>query len=98
MFGTIFRMQPKPGQEPAIAEHLRRWERERRPEADGAVAAYLFKSREHAGELTAVAVFDSEANYRKNSEAPAQDRWYRQLREMLEKDPEWNDGDVLVAL
>jgi hypothetical protein len=98
MFGTIYRMQPKAGQELAIAEHLRRWERERRPEANGTVAGFLFKPRENSGELIGVAIFDSEANYRKTSDAPAQGRWYRQLREMLETDPEWNDGDVLVAL
>jgi hypothetical protein len=98
MFGTIYRMTPKAGQEQAIADHLRRWDAERRPQIDGAIAGYLFKSRQNDGELVGVAVFDSEANYRKNAEDPAQDRWYRQLREMLEEDPEWNDGDVLVAV
>ena len=98
MFGTIYRMSPKPGQEQAVADHLRRWDKERRPQSNGSVAGYLFKSRENGGELIGVAVFDSEASYRKNAEDPAQDRWYRQLRDLLAKDPEWNDGDVLVAL
>jgi hypothetical protein len=98
MFGTIYRMRPKAGQEQAVAEHLRLWDRERRPQINGAVAGYLFKSRESDGELIGVAVFDSESSYRKNAADPGQDRWYRGLREMLEKDPEWNDGDILVAL
>jgi quinol monooxygenase YgiN len=98
MFGTVYQMKPKAGQDQAIADHLRLWERERRPLAGGTVAAYLFKPRDNGGALIGVAVFDSEASYRKNAEDPAQDRWYRQLRDMLESDPVWNDGDVLVAL
>jgi hypothetical protein len=98
MFGAIYHMRPKPGQEQAVADYHRRWERERRPSVEGAVGAYVFKPRRRPGELTGVVVFDSEANYYKNADDPEQDRWYRQLRELLEADPEWVDGDVLVAL
>ena len=51
-----------------------------------------------SGELIGVAVFDSESSYRKNADDPKQDEWYRDLRQMLEADPEWSDGDVLVAM
>jgi hypothetical protein len=81
-----------------VADLLRQWERERRPNVPGAVAGYLLKPRSGAGDLVGVAVFDSESNYRKNADDPEQDRWYRQLRDLLEADPEWNDGDILVAL
>jgi hypothetical protein len=64
----------------------------------GAVAGYLLKPRNGRSELLGVAVFDSESNYRKNANNPEQDHWYRQLRDLLEEDPEWNDGDILVAL
>jgi hypothetical protein len=98
MFGTIYRMHPKPDQERRIAEHFRRWEREQRPVVDGMVSGYLFRSKAGMRDLIGVAVFDSEANFRKNAATPAQDQWYRRLREMLEEDPEWSDGDVLVAI
>jgi hypothetical protein len=91
-------MKPRPGQEASIAAHFRRWDRERRPNAGGAVATYLFRPTNTSDQLVGVAVFDSEESYRKNANDPAQDRWYRDLREMLESDPEWDDGDVLVAL
>jgi hypothetical protein len=91
-------MRPKPGQEMNVADHLRRWGRERRPAVQGAVAGYLFRPKSSPQELIGVAVFDSEASYRKNADDPAQNKWYLELREMLESDPEWNDGDVLVAL
>jgi hypothetical protein len=98
MFGTIYRMHPKPDQEGRIADHFRRWERERRPLVDGMVSGYLFRPKASAPDLIGVAVFDSEANFRKNADDPAQDHWYRSLREMLDGDPEWTDGDVLVAI
>ena len=98
MFGTVFRMRPKPGQEAAVEEQLRRWQRERKPIVAGVTASYLFKLRDHPDELIGVAVFDSEAHYRANAEDPEQDRWYRDLRALLETDPEWNDGDITVAL
>jgi quinol monooxygenase YgiN len=98
MFGTIYQMKPKAGHEQAVADHLRRWERERRPNAKGAVAGYLFQSKDRPDTLIGVAVFDSEASYMANAGDPAQDLWYQQLRELLEADPEWNDGDILVAV
>ena len=97
MFGTIYRMRPKPGMEAAIEDLMRREEKGRTRPA-GLVAGYLFRSRSRPGELTGVAVFDSEASYRKNASDPEQDRWYRRLRELLEADPEWYDGDVLMSL
>jgi quinol monooxygenase YgiN len=97
MFGTIFYMRPRPGMEKAIEDLVRREDRERGRPA-GAIAVYLFRPRSRPGELAGVAVFDSETSYRRNADDPEQDRWYRQLRDLLEADPEWNDGDVLVAL
>lgn len=98
MFGTIYRMQPKDGLADKVADYYRRWERERKPNVRGAIAAYVFKPKSHPSELMGVVVFDSETNYYKNADDPEQDRWYRQLRELLVDDPEWNDGDILVAI
>jgi hypothetical protein len=98
MFGTIYRMRPREGEEAGVADYYRRWERERKPVVRGAIAAYVFKPKARPGELMGVVVFDSEANYYTNAADPEQDRWYRQLRELLLADPEWSDGDILVAV
>ncbi len=95
MFGTVFRIKAKPGHEEAMTERLERWREERGSKVQGYVASYMFKLRRQPGEYIGVAVFDSEENYRKNAENPEQDRWYREFREHLEADPEWNDGDIL---
>ncbi len=96
MFGTIFRMRPKQGQEQVVEEVFQRWGRERRSNVAGFVDGYLFTSRSHPGELVGIAIFDSEASFRQNADDPEQDRWYQELRAALEADPEWNDGDVIA--
>jgi quinol monooxygenase YgiN len=97
MFGSVFRMRPRPGQEAAVLEMGRRWERERMPKAEGFVSYYTFKSQSRPGELIGVVIFESEEQYRRNAEDPDQDRWYREFRALLEDDPEWNDGEVIAT-
>ncbi len=80
MFGTIFRMRPQPGQEQVVEELFQRWAQERRSKATGFVDGYLLTSRSQPGEIVAIAIFDSETNFRKNADDPEQDRWYHDLR------------------
>ena len=96
MYGTVFTMRPKPGQQQAVEEHFHRWDHERRQVVSGAFGGYLFRSTSHPGELVAVAVFDSKENYDRNANDPGQDAWYRELRALLEADPEWNDGEAVA--
>jgi heme-degrading monooxygenase HmoA len=95
MFATIFRMKTRPGQEHKLKELGNSWTTERQPQVTGFVASYIIQSVDRPGEFLGISVFDSEENFRKNAADPAQDRWYRQLRENLEVDPEWNDGPVI---
>ncbi len=44
--------------------------------------------------LLAVLFTDRDA-YVRNADDPAQDVEYRKLRELLERDPEWHDGEVI---
>jgi hypothetical protein len=97
MFGTVFQLRPKAGHEEAMIDWLKRWRAERGPKVQGYQASYMFKLRDQPGQYIGVAVFDSEENYRKNASDPEQDRWYRELREHLEADPEWNDGDIIES-
>ena len=93
MYGTMFHMRPRPGHEQAILDGWDAWDRDRRPKVEGAIANYLFRLA--SGELAGVAVFSSRETYLKNASDPDQDRWYRQLRDNLEADPVWEDGEIL---
>ena len=95
MYGSIFRMKVKPGQEQRVVEALEEWERERKPKVKGVVASFLMKPDKQSGDLIGVAVFQDKVSYVANADSPEQDRWYRKLRELLEADPQWEDGEYL---
>jgi hypothetical protein len=91
VFGSVFKIRPKPGKFDAIMEMNQREYRER-----GTIAGWQSSHvlRESSGDVWILAIFDSEDSYRKNAASPDQDKRYRQLREMIEADPEWHDGTI----
>jgi len=97
MYGTIFHMKVKRGQEQRVAEIFREWERERKSNVRGAITGLLLKPDNKPGELIGVAVFQDKASYLANADDPEQHRWYTRLRELLQADPEWEDGEYLAG-
>lgn len=91
MFGSVFRMQAKPGKK---AELLSTMMGEDDHDPKGMRAAYMYDTG--GDEIWGVAVFEDEKSYRANAESPEQDKQYRQFRELLVADPEWHDGTVIA--
>lgn len=98
MYGSVFRIRPLPGQEQAVLDLTRRWGEERSPKVAGFVAGYVYRSQSRPGEYIHAVIFEDREAYQRNANDPEQDRWYQQLRSLLEADPEWNDGEVVLAL
>lgn len=95
MYGTIARMHPRAGHETRIHELMTGWEHDRGSRVDGAVGSWLFTPDELPGgtpTMYLVALFRDRASYERNADDPAQDAWYRSLRNELEDDPAWMDG------
>ena len=97
MYGTIFHMKVKPGQDQTVVELFEVWNNERKPAVDGAIAGYLMKPDEKTGEFIGVAIFRDKASYTANATDPEQDRWFSRLREALLEDPQWQDGEYVVG-
>ena len=97
MNGTIFRMRPQTGRAGDVVALMEEWARARGPHVPGARAAYLLRPEPEEGELVGVAVFADREAYRANAGSPEQEAWYQRLREALEADPVWEDGEVPVA-
>jgi hypothetical protein len=97
MYGTIFRMKVISGKERELLAIFEKWERERQPKVAGAIASLVLKSDKVPGEFWGVAVFKDKKTYAANAKDPEQDKWYRQLRLLLQSDPEWNDGDYIFG-
>ena len=97
MYGSIFRMRVKSGQEQRVIDIFEEWEQERKKKARGSIGGLLRKPDRPSGELIGVAVFEDKPSYRANADDPEQDKWYRRLRELLESDPDWEDGEYVAG-
>ena len=97
MYGTIFRMKVKAGHETDVIDLMKEWNTTLQPHAKGALAGLVLKPDTGSGELIGVAVFQDKASYLANADTPGQDSWYRKLRENLESDPQWEDGEYVAG-
>ncbi|MDO8484695.1 MAG: hypothetical protein Q7S35_07090 [Candidatus Limnocylindrales bacterium] len=61
----------------------------------GFVGTHVYRMDADETEYDLVVMFEDRDTYRKNAESPAQDRPYREMRELLAEDPEWHDGEVV---
>ena len=97
MYGTIFRMKVKKGQEQELVEMFNEWDRQRKPKVKGALGGLLLLPDKKSGEVVGVAIFQNKATYEANANDPEQDKWYKRLRELLTADPEWEDGEYIAG-
>ena len=97
MYGTIFRMKVKQGQEQRVVDIFKEWEMDRKPHVKGVVAGLLMKPDKASGEFVGVAVFEDKTAFMANADDPEQDKWFRKLREILTEDPAWEDGEYVAG-
>ncbi|MBI4493776.1 MAG: hypothetical protein HY690_13370 [Chloroflexi bacterium] len=90
-------MRPKPGRERELVTLWEEWEQTRAPKVKGALGGYLMRPANRPGELIGVAIFSDRASYEANANDPEQDKWYRRMRDHLEADPIWEDGEYLAG-
>lgn len=96
MYGTVYRFRVKPGKEQELQRYMEEEQAElQRLRTAGMIASYVYKL-DNDGYMGAV-VWDTKERYHANANDPAQDRWYRKFRELLDADPEWNDGEIVAA-
>jgi heme-degrading monooxygenase HmoA len=85
-------MRIRTGVEGADVMLQRQYEQVRIP---GHVATHLYRSDADPREFYLSVLFESREAYEANARSPEQDARYRQLRQLLEADPEWHDGEVV---
>jgi heme-degrading monooxygenase HmoA len=94
MYGTVARLRVKSGVEAQFADELRDIESARIP---GAIASYLYRMDDDPRECYLTVLFESKDAYVRNAESPEQDARYRKMLALLEREPEWHDGEVIFA-
>jgi quinol monooxygenase YgiN len=95
MFGTVARAKIKPENRKAFEEVMARQMAE--APVEGFVAAYTVWPEKMDDDVMLVAVFRDRESYMRNADDPAQDARYREMRALLESDPEWMDGEFVSA-
>ena len=97
MYGTVANLRVKAGQEDELRGWMERWDRERAPRIKGPVATYVYRMDNDPQNLILAVVFESKESYVANAEDPEQDKWYQQMVQHLEAEPEWHDGEVIYS-
>jgi heme-degrading monooxygenase HmoA len=92
MYGTIAHMRVRKGQQDQVRQMMQQMEQ--RPMA-GFVASHVYRLDSDPQELMVAVLFADKDSYVRNADDPAQDVEYRKLRDLLERDPEWHDGEVI---
>ena len=93
MYGTVANIRVKAGHGDNLFAVMEKWENERGHEVKGNLGGYIVRLDKDPQEMILVAVFEDKDSYKANADDPEQDKWYQEIRQYLEADPEWNDGE-----
>jgi quinol monooxygenase YgiN len=95
MFGTVARAKIKPENRKAFEEVMSKQMAE--APMEGFVAGYTVWPEKVDDEVMLVAVFQDRESYMRNADDPEQDARFREMRALLESDPEWMDGEFVTG-
>jgi heme-degrading monooxygenase HmoA len=70
MFGTIFRVQPRPGHELSVTEYFERWEQQRSGNVPGFTGMTVLRPAAAPGELIGAVVFRDRETHEANAADP----------------------------
>jgi heme-degrading monooxygenase HmoA len=93
MYGTVARMRIKPGNE----QELLKFAESAADAVAGVVSQTLYRLDNAGNEYILVVGFEDRESYVANANSPEQHQRYLGYRELLESDPEWNDGEVIYS-
>lgn len=94
MYGSVSRWRVKEGKQGELEALLQDLSRDRAP---GSRALNVYHSDADPREYWVAGVFESREAYTSNSATPEQTGRFQQLRALMESDPEWDDGEVVLS-
>jgi heme-degrading monooxygenase HmoA len=93
MYGSVARWHVKDGKQGELERLAEELMNERPP---GSRAVYVYHSDADPREYWVAGVFESREAYTSNSATPEQGARFQRLRELMDGDPEWHDGEIVV--
>lgn len=94
MYGSVARWRVKAGKEQELEQVAAELMREPLP---GSRAVFVYRMDNDSQEYWVAGIFDSKEAYTTNSNTPEQDARFKRLRSLMETDPEWHDGEIVVS-
>lgn len=95
MYGSVSRWrvtEGKQGEFESLAKELM----QERP--SGSRSVMVYRSGADPTEYWVVGAFDSREAYESNSATPEQNSRFERLRALMQSDPEWHDGEVVISI
>ncbi|MDQ6847985.1 MAG: antibiotic biosynthesis monooxygenase [Candidatus Dormibacteraeota bacterium] len=93
MYGTVARWQVKEGKEKELEQLSQELMREMPP---GGRTVVVYRADKNPREYWVASTWESKEAYTSNSNTPEQDARFRKLRDLMDADPEWHDGEVVI--
>jgi quinol monooxygenase YgiN len=93
MYGTVSRWRVKAGKEEELKQ-LAQAMMQDRPASSRAV--YVYQADADPREFWVCGIFDSREAYAQNAGTPEQNERFTRLRALMDGDPEWHDGEIVV--
>ena len=94
MYGTIAQLRVKSGMEEQFSAYAEKIQ-EKDP---GEMASYVYRMDADPSIFYVVAIFESKEAYVANSDRPETDARYQHMRDYLDGEPKWRDGEIVFAL
>jgi hypothetical protein len=91
MYGTIARLRVKSDK----LDALRAFGSDESSQIGALRMQHVFQSDADPNEVWLVVGFDSREAYKANADSPEQHERYLKLRELLDADPDWHDGEII---
>lgn len=92
MYGTVARLQLKPGAESKLKAEMDQYPGLKIP---GFVSTMVYRLDADPNEAYLAVAFKDKASYHANAKDPKQDERYQRMRALLTADPEWHDGEIV---
>lgn len=92
MYGTVARLQLKPGMEASLMAEMEKYPGLKIP---GFVSTMVYRTDGNANECYLAVAFKDKDSYQANARDPKQDERYQRMRAVLAADPEWHDGEIV---
>ena len=93
MYGTIARIKVRKAKIREFFALGKEWADREGKRATGYLGSDLLWEDQEEGRACLIVRFTTRDSYLENANSPEQDRFYRRMRECLELDPEWIDGE-----